>query len=76
MRSQSLNVPTAAAITRWVNTASLHRFKTSCEHSFKLFCNLFVKRPYDKFCLQHCCGGAGYKVAYYFLLEHISIVIV
>mgnify|MGYP006962006157 FL=1 len=76
MRFQNLNAPTVAAITRWVNTASLHRFKTSCEHSFKLFCNLFVKRPYDKFCLQYCCGGAGYKFAYFCLLRHIIIVIV
>lgn len=76
MRFQNLNVPTVVAITHWGNTAFLHRFKTSYEHSFKLFYNLFVKRPHDKFCLQHCCGGAGYKVAYCCLLGHIFIVIV
>lgn len=76
LRSQNLNAPTAGSITHWVNTAFLHRFKTSCERLLKLFCNLFVKRPYDKFCLQYCCGGASYKFAYFCLLRHIIIVIV
>lgn len=76
MRSQNPNAPTAGSITHWVNSAFLHRFKTSCERLLKLFGNLFVKRPYDKFCLQYCCGGAGYKFAYFCLLRHIIIVIV